>query len=152
MRRRDREVSEKEAIRIYDEADYMTLACIAEDGTPYCVPLSSVRKGKCIYFHCAKEGKKIDALRHASRVCVNAVSHSESSQQEFTTYYASCILYGTCNEVTEEEEKIEALRSLAVRYNPQIMEGFEEELHKFWKVTAVYRIDIDEISGKSNMK
>ena len=45
------------------------------DGTPYAVPVNMTRAGEWLYFHCAREGKKMDCLRACPQVCVTAVGH-----------------------------------------------------------------------------
>ena len=41
-----------------------TLALLGDDDYPYAVPMSYVYADGKIYFHCAKEGHKIDAIRN----------------------------------------------------------------------------------------
>ena len=56
------ERSEAFAWDVVDRAPYAVLALSDTDGTPYCVPISPVRRGKAVYFHCAAVGKKLTAV------------------------------------------------------------------------------------------
>lgn len=67
MRRRDRQIPEKQAWEILDQCDYAVLAMTAEDGSPYCVPLNVVREGQSVYFHGAQAGRKAACLQKAPR-------------------------------------------------------------------------------------
>ena len=112
MRRKDRERDRAFAYDVIDRCEYCVAAMAGEGGAPYCVPLSLVRLGDTLYFHCALEGTKLDCLRRSPRVCVSFVASNQAAQDKFTTYFQSANVIGTATEVTEEAEKISALRAL----------------------------------------
>ena len=147
MRRKDRELGREEALRILDECEYAVVS-MANDGEPYSVALSIARDGECIYFHCAAVGKKVDMLRQNPRVCVICVGGVNPSQTEFTTGYESVVVFGKASEIVEDEQKISALRLISEKYTPGAMPRFNEEVVRSLKVTGVWRIDIEEITGK----
>ena len=92
MRRSDREQSLEFSLALIDRCQHGTVAFATEDGTPYCIPLSLVRVGDKLYFHCAKEGHKTDLLRHDSRVCITFVGADEPAfvaPAMYTTYFQS---------------------------------------------------------------
>ena len=67
MRRTDRQVADEAGIRaILDRCQICRLALWDEEG-PYIVPMSYGYRwdegGLKLYFHCAGEGRKLDALR-----------------------------------------------------------------------------------------
>lgn len=76
MRRSDREQSLEFSLALIDRCQHGTVAFATEDGAPYCIPLSLVRMGDKLYFHCAKEGHKTDLLRRDDRVCVTFVGRT----------------------------------------------------------------------------
>ena len=53
-------------------------------------------------------------------------------------------------EVTEETEKIQALRLLCQRYAPENMAGFQAAVEKSLGRTAVWKIAVQTITGKAN--
>ena len=72
MRRKDRQITEIEAIRaILDKAKVLHLAMIDGD-RPYVVPLNygyTLENGALtLYLHSAREGRKLDVLRQNDRV------------------------------------------------------------------------------------
>ncbi len=152
MRRKDRELTPEQAWEIVDRCGYGVLSMLDEAGMPYGVPLNFAREGYSVYFHSALEGKKADCLRCRSRVCLTCVEDGPTiDQPALTTRYASAILRGTAAEVTEPEEKIHALRLLCRKLapeNPEGRGGFESCLD----ATAVWRITVEEITGKANRK
>lgn len=150
MRRKDRQMPEEFAWGVVDKCDYAVLAMTAENGGPYCVPVNIARDGKSIYFHCAMEGRKINALRQNPRVCLNCVTRAEVLQERYTTLYESATAFGTAEEVTEPREKTEVLRTICLRHAPDHMEQFEGAMAANADRTAVWRIVVDEITGKCN--
>ena len=71
MRRSDREIADKsEIIRIIEKCDVCRLA-LSQNNAPYIVPMSFgyeyADNKLTIYFHCAKEGRKLDIIRENPR-------------------------------------------------------------------------------------
>ena len=69
MRRKRQQLSPEETEAVLDRCSSGTLAVLGDDGYPYAVPLSYVRHEGRIYFHCAKSGHKLDAIRACDKVC-----------------------------------------------------------------------------------
>jgi nitroimidazol reductase NimA-like FMN-containing flavoprotein (pyridoxamine 5'-phosphate oxidase superfamily) len=148
MRRKDREMPRDFAEGIIDKCRFAVMATVDPDGTPYCVPLSMAREEEWLYFHCARVGRKIDNLKRQNRVCISFVGNLSLPPDHFTVAYESAAVFGTAEEVTEREERIRALRLICERYTPANMAAFDEEIRKALDATAVWKIHIDEISGK----
>jgi nitroimidazol reductase NimA-like FMN-containing flavoprotein (pyridoxamine 5'-phosphate oxidase superfamily) len=137
------------ALAVADKCAYAVMATVNPDGTPYCVPLSMVREGEWIYFHSARSGHKIDNLKHNKRVCISCTGDIRPDPGKFSIMFESAIIFGTASEVTEREEKIHALRLISERYMPADMAGFDEAAGKAVDATSIWKIHIDEISGKA---
>lgn len=148
MRRKDREMNREFALMVLDKCEYAVLATINQDGTPYCVPLTIVRKEDCIYFHCAQEGKKVQNLQRNTSVCLTAVGDTHILPHEFSTEYESAVVFGAALEVLEDAEKVEALRLLCQRHVPGNMAAFDAEIARSLSHTAVWKIQIETITGK----
>ena len=148
MRRKDRKMDEAFAWSVFDRSDCQILATVNKDGTPYAVPLSCSRIGKDIYFHCAKEGQKLDNILDQESVCLTAVGEIHVPDGKFTTEFESCVLCGKASFVEEIREKTEALRAICQRYAPKNMNRFEEAIEKSIKITAIVKIEVSAVSGK----
>lgn len=148
MRRKDREISAVEALAIVDKCEYAVLSMIDGQGQPYCVPVSIVRDQNTVYFHCAPEGAKTDALRGDPHVCLACVGDTCRAVDQFTTEYESAIVRGIAGEVVNAGEKKRALRLLCERHTPANMGNFDEAVEKSLAVTAVWGVKICEITGK----
>lgn len=148
MRRTDRERDRSFALDVIDRCEYGVAALSTSSDEPYCIPLSLVRVGEELYFHCAMEGHKLDLLRANPKVCVSFVASNVAATDKFTTYFQSAIVVGTAYEVTKDEEKIEALRALCQKLTPSNMGSFDRAIAKSLAVTAVWGIHMEQITGK----
>lgn len=152
MRRKDRERDRDFALTVTDKCEYATLALVCADRTPYCVPITIVRIGNAVYFHGAKAGRKAELLARNPAVCLSCVGNTKRLADEFSTEYESAVVFGTASEVTDRAEKTAALRALCERHTPAFMGHFDSELERSFDVTAVWKIAIDEITGKAKVK
>jgi nitroimidazol reductase NimA-like FMN-containing flavoprotein (pyridoxamine 5'-phosphate oxidase superfamily) len=148
MRRKDREMPKEFAEQVADKCDYAVLATVNADGTPYCVPISIVRDNDSIYFHCAKDGQKIDNLKRQNEVCICCTGNVSFMKTEFSLEYESAIIKGKAEEVLQDEEKIHALRLISKRFCPEYMHAFDSEIARSLNHTAIWKINVREISGK----
>ncbi len=152
MRRKDREINDREEIEsIIAKSDVCTVA-LSNDNYPYLVTMNfgycpgSVPK---IYFHCSREGKKLDMIRKNNYVCFEFFTdnklHGGESACDYGTSYRSVVGYGTVSPVNDEEEKIAALNSIMEHYTGK--SNFEFRPGTL-AGTYVLRLDISEMTGK----
>ena len=150
MRRKDREVSAEKAWEIVERCSYGVLAMTKPDGTPYDVPVNFAREGNCLYIHCAQAGEKTDCLHHQPQVCVTCVEGGAwVDQPALTTRYASAVMLGRAEELTDEADKVKALRLLCMRLAPEHPRSHGDFSECRGK-TAVWRITVEQITGKAN--
>lgn len=142
------------ALEVMRKAPYITVSFTRTDGTAYGVPLSlACTDDRIWYFHCAPEGDKLDALAAHPQVCLSAVTKCAPTvgpkDGSFTLQYRSAIAFGKAELVTDDEEKIRALRAISERFLPQHMDAFDDAIARSLHRTAVVRITLDELpTGK----
>lgn len=149
MRKGGRQQPAAWALEVFDRAPYVTVSMTRPDGTPYGLPLSLVRSDeRTFYFHCAGEGEKLDCLAANPVVSLSAVSRCtpcyEAEKNNFTEHYDSAIAIGRADIVTEDSEKIHALRLLCQRFLPRHMEHFDDAIARSLDRTTVVRITLSE--------
>jgi hypothetical protein len=157
MRRADREQDLEFSRALMDRSTHGVVAISTGTNTPYCLPLSLVRMGDSLYFHTAKEGRKIDLLRQNPHVCVTFVGGDEPAYVDagyYTTYFQSVVAEGTAVEVTEDAEKVTALRALCQKLTPEAMTGdhFDRAIAQSLAVTGIWRIDLTSVTGKAKLR
>ena len=125
MRRSDRKMEDQEGYRLLRESLWVTLSTVnaREEsplgvGSPYAVPISLVESDDHFFFHCAKQGHKVDNLKQDSRVCITCVGSAEPDEKALSVAYESATFFATAEEVTVREEKIRILDALCKRFAP----------------------------------
>lgn len=152
MRRSDRARDREFSLALIDRCTHGVMALSTGEAVPYCLPLSFVRVGDELYFHCAREGRKIDLMRRFPQVCVTFVGEDRPAfvaPAEYTTWFQSAIVTGTASEVNDPDEKTQALRALCQKVTPEHMDGFGAAIEKSLAVTAVWKVHMEEITGKA---
>jgi nitroimidazol reductase NimA-like FMN-containing flavoprotein (pyridoxamine 5'-phosphate oxidase superfamily) len=152
MRRADREITDRAAQdAILDAAAELRLG-LWDGEEPYIVPLNFVREGAALFFHSAREGRKIDILHERPRVCFEVEGESRievgSTPCDCTTRYTSVIGWGTASFLESADDKSAALAALNRKFGAAA-ETFPEAM---LERVAVVRIDIDRMTGKTNRK
>ena len=155
MRRKDRQITEEEAMDVVRKGEYGVLATVGDDGKPYSVPLSYVldeEKG-ALYFHgTAAGGQKMDNILANPSVCFTVVMDTEVLPAQFSTKYYSANVFGTAKVVEEEEEKKKALLLLVRKYAPDYEEQGRAYIERAIGAVAVVRLDVEQVTGKARKK
>jgi uncharacterized protein len=130
------------------------LGTIGKDGYPRIKPLNFVYFNGKIYFHSAKEGEKIDDIIRDSRVVFEIdepMGYVKSNINPCSAkyLYQSVMIRGRAAIVSDDGERLLALRSLMEKYQPE--GGYGEFLPEKLNITAVVRIDIEEMTGKEDV-
>ena len=149
VRRKDRELSEIEALHLLEEAEWGVLATVDAEGWPYAVPVNHALVDGDLIIHCATAGHKLENLAINPRVSYCAVTQAETLPLELATSYASVIVFGQAELVSEAGEKRRLLRALGLRFAAEHAEVVDREINQDLFRTAVLRIRIERATGKA---
>lgn len=147
LRRTDRIIDPEDAIELLNKEEYGVLSTVGQDGVAYGVPLNYVYKENALYFHSAKVGHKLDNIKGNPNVSFCVVGKTTLLPADFSTEYASCIVFGTAIEI-EGVEKNSALLWLVEKYSPGFLQEGKEMIEKQGRATVVVKMTIDHVSGK----
>ena len=154
MRRKDREVqSLDEIFDILNRCDTVRVAFRGEK-YPYVVPVSlgaELVNGKVIvYFHCAREGIKLELLKKDSRICLEGdiFIRTETTDHGITTRYESVIGFGECRIVEDEQEIKHGLKVLTEHYGYM---DYSLDRCRALEYLYVVKAVLSEITGKRNL-
>jgi len=149
MRRSAREIKDKKEIESIIQRAQVCRIGLSEDNVPYVVPMNFGYKDNCLYFHCAKAGKKIDVIRQNNKVCFEMdIDHTivkpEGRPCGYSTKYRSVIGFGKAFLVDDLEEKAMALNIVTKHYSSGFYQFSEKELEN----VATIKVEIDSMTGK----
>lgn len=149
MRRKKQQLTQEETMVILREGTSGVLSLTGDEGYPYGVPLSYVYDGDKLYFHCAKEGHKIDAIRKNPKASFCVIEQDEIVPEKYTTCYRSVIAFGSVRILENEGEKRRAIEELALKYAPEDSEENRQNyIEKDWEPLCMLEMTVEHLSGK----
>ena len=151
IRRKKQVLGEQECSEVLQRGEWGVLGVQGDDGYPYTVPLNYVFHDGRLYFHCAREGHKIDAMRRCDKASFCVVDRDEIVPAEFTTYFRSVVVFGRLRIVEGQEARSRALAALTAALSPDESEQDKlAEIERCWRVGSVEMLELvpEHISGK----
>lgn len=149
MRRQDKFMAESECMEVLESAEYGTLATISEDDTPYMTPMNFVHLDGYIYFHCAKEGHKLENIEKNPHVCFSVVDSVELLPEKFSTKFRSVIIFGTIEIVKDTEEKRKSICAIAEKLSPDYHDEGIKYIDSAFDNIHMLKLKVDKITGKA---
>ena len=149
MRRFKQQISNEECLEILKEEVRGVLSVLGDDGYPYGVPLDhwySEKDGK-LYFHCAKEGHKLDAILRCDKVCYCVMDKGYRRAGEWALNIKSVIVFGRMRVVTDDEKKREICTCLSRKFTDD-EEYIEREMKSAFPRVCCLELDIEHMTGK----
>ncbi len=151
MRRHDLAMSREDTITIIDTNGYATLCLIDSGGRPYGVPMDYVRRDDNLFFHGAKEGRKVDSMRANPRACAVIVGNTEIIPDKFGRKYTSAIIEGAIEIIDDSERKRQVMTWVVESRSPQYSEKGRVIIEKLLDRVLVYKMSMESISGKHGL-
>ncbi len=149
MRRFKQQLSREECEEILNRNTSGVLAVLGDGGYPYAVPLSYLYHDGKIYFHCAKSGHKLDAIKKCGKASFCVTDQDAVAPREYTTYYRSVIVFGQASEVKDENEILSEIERLALKYAPyDSAENRSAEIREGLPAMSMIKIEIEHMTGK----
>jgi hypothetical protein len=155
MRRRDRELKNKETILgILEQSPVGRIATVNRKGYPVIKPVNFFYWDRKIYLHSSTKGEKISDIRRGSPVCFEvdepiAYVAAIGPACRSTYYYRSVVVKGNAVIVSRVDKKSEILERLMKKYQPE--GGYEGVTKEILKRTAVIEVSIRSMTGKEHL-
>ena len=148
MRRKESEIKDIASIEeIIRKAQVCRLA-LSENDRPYIIPLCFGYKDKTLYFHSAREGKKLRILKKNNNVCFEIDTDRELIKGKkacsCSMKYRSVIGFGKAELIEETELKRRALNIIMQNY----FEGFFKYPDEAVNNTVIIKVEIESMTGK----
>ena len=147
MRRFKQALPREECETILENAYRGFLSVIGDRGYPYTVPINFVYTDGKIYFHCAREGHKLDAIVACSKACFTVIDEPVKEPDSWWFHVRSVICFGRIAILEEGEEHNRRLIELGRKYFP---EGYDidTDMRRNAPRAIVLEFTIDHMSGK----
>lgn len=98
LRRKKRAITDEEARELLATCKRGVFAVNGDDGYPYAIPVNYFfdAEHNKIYFHGAKAGHKVDALKRDDKVCFTVYGNEWYQDGDWAPYVMSTVVFGRC--------------------------------------------------------
>ena len=155
LRRKDREISQKEEIQSLLHSQAITTISMCSNGKPYLITLDYVydENNGALYFHSAREGKKIDILKKNPSVWGQVLEDLGYIKNECSHAYRSIHYEGDVSFISDLQRKKEILIKMIKKFESN-SESFSQRFLKDSSLesVAIGKIKIKNLTGKENFE
>ena len=148
MRRFKQKLNKEEIEEILQRNTAGTLALLGDDGYPYSVPISYVYQNGVLYFHSAKTGHKIDAIRNCNKASFSVIDQDVIIKERFTTHFRSVLAFGRISILENPEEIDTCMRAIGTKYGNGDSNALNQEIYKTASAVSALKMEIAYITGK----
>lgn len=148
LRKINYEIPKEIVEELIKTTEYGVLSTVGEDGYPYAVPVNYAYINGNIYFHCAREGHKLDNISFNNKVSFTLVPYSKVLSEKFDSEYESVVIFGKAEEVFDKE-KIDGLLGLVYKYSPEYVEAGKAYIDRAQDKVRIMKINFDYVTGKT---
>ncbi len=147
MRRFKQQLEESECIEILENEPRGVLSMFGDDGYPYGIPLDHWYSEGKLYFHCAKEGHKLDAIRSCDKVSYCVYDSGYRREGEWALNIRSVVVFGRIHIVEEEAKKKEICTNLCRKFTDD-EEYLQKELKNAFSRVCCLELVPEHMTGK----
>ena len=149
IRTKENEISIDTAKALLQSSRRGVLAVNGDDGYPYAIPINYFYDDDAqkIYFHGARAGHKVDALRACDKVCFTVYGNETIKEEGWAPFVQSTVVFGRCHLVEKGAEATEILKKLAAKYYPN-EQLIDEGIANAGKAVQIFEIEVEHLSGK----
>ena len=149
MRRFKQQISDADCIEVLKNTQRGVLSLIGDDGYPYGLPMDHwycEEDGK-IYFHGAKEGHKIDAIKACDKAGYCVYDEGYRKEGDWALNIKSVIVFGRISLVQDEEKAREIWVALTRKFTDDA-EYLEKELKNAFPRVQCLELAPELMTGK----
>ena len=149
MVRKKQQLPREEAIELLKKEPRGILSLLGDDGYPYGVPIDhwyNEEDGR-IYFHSAREGHKVDAIRGCNKASFCVCDEGCRIPGDWALNIRSVIVFGRIHIVQDHGKALELTRQLSYKYT-QDEAYIQKEIDAYGSELLVFALEPEHITGK----
>ena len=149
MRRFKQELSKEECMEILKNEPRGVLSVLGDDGYPYGMPVThwyNEKNGK-IYFHGAKSGHKIDAIKNCDKVSFCVYDQGYRKENDWALNIKSVIVFGRVRFVEDQDTINQICTNMCDKFTDD-KEYAKVELSKCGSSVLCLELNPEHITGK----
>ena len=149
MRRFNQQITDAECKEILKKTKRGVLSLLGEDGYPYGIPMDHwyCEEDNRIYFHGAKEGHKIDAIKACDKASYCVYDEGYRKEGEWALNITSVITFGRIRLVEDEDTARKICTELVKKFTDD-QEYLEKELKNAFPRVQCLELIPEHMTGK----
>ena len=149
MRRFNQQITDAECIEILKNTKRGVLSLLGEDGYPYGIPIDHwyCEEDGRIYFHGAKEGHKIDAIKACDKASYCVYDEGYRKEGEWALNIKSVVTFGRIR-LVEDEDTARKICTELVRKFTDDQDYLEKELQNAFPRVQCLELIPEHMTGK----
>ena len=151
MRRQDLVLDRDASLAVIDQNHFAVFCLNDPEQRPYGVPLDYVRKENVLYFHGAKEGRKVSCMKVHPWACAVIIGENEIIPEKFGRQYQSVIVEGSVEFIDDPEMKRQVMSWVVQKKSPDYIEKGQKIIEKMLDRVLIYKMNMEVISGKHGL-
>lgn len=149
LTRKNKQISMEECIQVLKTESRGVLSVLGDGDYPYGMPMNhwyNEEDGK-IYFHCGKEGHRLDALKKHDKVSFCVYDQGYRNEDEWALNVKSVIIFGKIEIIDDMDKIIDITTKLSYKFT-QDEEYIKTEIEKYGSGTLLLQLTPEHICGK----
>lgn len=149
IRKKKNEIDVNAAQALLQNSRRGVLAVNGDDGYPYAIPVNYFydTENQKIYFHGARAGHKVDALKACDKICFTVYGNEQIKEEAWAPFMQSVVVFGRCHLLEAGPKATALLKRFAMKYYPNEQLA-DEEIEHAGKAVQMFEIEIEHLSGK----
>lgn len=149
MARVKQQISDEECIEVLRDSKRGVLSLLGDDGYPYGVPINHLWRDAdgCLYFHGARVGHRVDAMRRCDKVSFCAYDDGTRAEGGWWLTFRSVVVFGHLEVVDDEQLFLEVVRDLSHKFTSDDA-YIEHEISHDGPRTMLLRLTPEHMTGK----
>lgn len=147
--RKNKKLSEGDCVYILKKETRGVLSVQGDDGYPYGMPMNHLydEESGAIYFHCGKEGHRVDSLKKCDKVSFCVYDKGERAEGQWAWVVKSVIVFGRMEMIDDLSEIEKITRKLSYKFTND-EKYIENEIKSSAHRTLLLKLVPENICGK----
>ena len=146
MRRWKQQLPHEDCEAVLREGLRGVLAVSGDDGYPYAVPMNYLYADGKLFFHCAREGHKLDALRRCDKASFNVIDNGVQVPGKRGLDFRSVTVFGRIRILEDREEILNRVRAFGLKYFDAAY--IEDEITRTGNRVCCLELSVEHMTGK----
>ena len=149
LTRKNKQLTREACVKLLKEEKRGVLSVVGDGDYPYGMPMNHWynEQDGCLYFHCGKNGHRLDSLRKQEKVSFCVCDKGYCREGEWALQISSVIVFGRM-EIIDDRDAVVSVSEQLCRKFTQDEEFIRREIAAYARETLLLKLIPQHICGK----